>query len=59
MTRPADSNRHAAAKAGARTYQGNTCRRGHDGKRYTSTGACIACMRQGYRASRALSEFGL
>jgi hypothetical protein len=25
-------------------YQGKPCKRGHEGKRYKSTGACVECM---------------
>ena len=35
-----------AAKAGARRYRGAPCLRGHDGERYTSTGACVQCARE-------------
>jgi len=27
-----------------RIYLGSSCKRGHDGRRYKSTGACVECM---------------
>ena len=47
-----DSNRIAAAAAGAKTFRGNVCRnpdhRGGDGKteRYVTNGCCVACSRE-------------
>lgn len=46
-----DAVREAAATAGDRIYQGNPCYRGHDGQRYTVSGACCACIREA-RANR-------
>ena len=43
MARPLNPARQAAKQAGARHYQGPPCAKGHDGVRYTSTGACVAC----------------
>lgn len=37
--------RLAAAKNGDNTYQGNPCKHGHDGERYTMTGQCVVCTR--------------
>ncbi len=42
--RPADPKRRAAMIAGAMRYHGKPCAKGHSGERYTSTGACVACL---------------
>ena len=50
----AADNRKAAATAGALTFTGTPCRAaGHDGTRYTSTGACVECMGARYQRQRA------
>ena len=50
----AADNRRAAALVGSRTFRGQPCRAaGHDGTRYTSTGACVECMGERYRRQRA------
>lgn len=41
--RPRDQRRWKALEAGAITYRGNACKHSHDGVRYVSTGACVAC----------------
>lgn len=45
--RPADPGRVAARAAGLATYQGaGVCRSGHASPlRYTSTAACVACVK--------------
>ena len=51
------ANRRDAAASGARTYAGTACRAaGHDGERYTSTGACVACMADRYQALKGPPE---
>jgi hypothetical protein len=30
----------------SKTYQGNPCKRGHDGRRYVNDGKCVACIRE-------------
>lgn len=42
--RKADRARAAAREAGAKRYHGAPCKAGHDGTRYTSTGACVTCQ---------------
>ncbi|MBB5986000.1 hypothetical protein HNP60_001974 [Sphingobium sp. B1D3A] len=42
--RPIDREREAARLLGVTRYVGPMCKRGHDGERYTSTGACCACL---------------
>lgn len=44
MPRKMQPARAEAIKAGARRFRGDACQRGHDGERYTSTGACCACQ---------------
>lgn len=44
--------REAAASRGETTYQGNPCKRGHDGKRFTLTGGCCACDREAQATRR-------
>jgi len=41
--RPRDATRDAALLAGYLFYAGKPCKRGHGGKRYVSTGACVDC----------------
>lgn len=41
-----ESQREAAARKGESIYLGNACQRGHDGRRYTRSGACVTCMAQ-------------
>jgi len=41
--RPSDPARTLGLSTGAIRYQGATCRYGHTGERYVSTGACVAC----------------
>jgi len=41
--RPSDPARALGLSTGAIRYQGATCRYGHAGERYVSTGACVAC----------------
>lgn len=36
-----------------RHYQGKPCKRGHVGKRYKSTGACVECMQMHHAAKMA------
>jgi hypothetical protein len=57
--RPRNATRDAATLAGFLYFQGNPCRYGHEGKRYTSTGACVACYaeRQGRAVDLAGDEF--
>ena len=50
MPRLANPDRAAARLAGRSHYRGAACRHGHDGLRYASTGACVACV-AGYRAT--------
>ena len=38
------SIREQAHQGGWQKYQGNPCKRGHDGVRFSSTGQCVACM---------------
>ncbi len=38
--------RNQARSNGARTYQGQACREGHPGMRYTSNGACVICVKE-------------
>lgn len=60
MTEPATVTRNAAADnraaardAGESTFTGTPCRAArHDGTRYTSSGACVACMAARYRRAR-------
>lgn len=47
-----ESEREAAAGRGDRTYQGTNCKRGHDGQRFTISGACCACVREAKAAYR-------
>lgn len=42
--RKPDPARQSAREAGAKRYQGAPCKAGHDGARYTSTGACVTCQ---------------
>jgi hypothetical protein len=44
--RPVDEARSIAKLLGATKYEGAPCKRGHDGTRYTSTGACAACLNE-------------
>lgn len=44
MGRPMNAARRAAIDARQRRYQGEPCKAGHDGTRYTSTGACCDCQ---------------
>jgi hypothetical protein len=40
-------DRGSAIRQGLKTYDsGKICRRGHKSQRYTSTGACLACLAQ-------------
>lgn len=48
--RPRNATRDAAIDAGYLFFAGKPCRYGHEGKRYTSTGACVACY--SHRAAR-------
>lgn len=48
----AESDRDTAATRGHRTYQGNPCYAGHDGTRYTLSGACVECVRTAKAAKR-------
>lgn len=49
--------RDTATTAGALTFTGTRCRAaGHDGTRYTSTGACVACLATRYDATRTASK---
>lgn len=41
--RPQDPAKHEALQSGSLFYAGKPCRKGHAGKRYASTGACVAC----------------
>ena len=43
MGRSKDPIRLAALEAGEKTYEGNPCKRGHPGKRYTCGGHCYHC----------------
>lgn len=43
MSRPLNANRAAARLLGDRHYIGSRCKRGHSGRRFTSTGACTQC----------------
>lgn len=36
--------RRAAMEARESRYHGAPCAKGHDGQRYTSTGACVTCQ---------------
>jgi len=42
--RPLSAARGAAREAGESTYQGAPCKRGHAGRRYASTAACVDCV---------------
>lgn len=46
MPRKANASRTTARETGAARYQGAPCAKGHDGRRYTSTGACVTCQAQ-------------
>jgi len=37
-------SRLEAAEAGSLVFSGNPCKRGHDGIRYTRSGACVHCI---------------
>lgn len=37
------SKRMSAARRGEPKFLGNPCKRGHEGWRYTQSGACIEC----------------
>jgi len=37
------ASRENARKQNLKTYNGHSCRSGHEGIRYTSTGGCVAC----------------
>lgn len=54
--RPRDIMRDIALASGAKHYTGQPCKLGHCGKRYTSTGACVACV-SAYRLSGAEGPF--
>jgi hypothetical protein len=41
--------RHEARRLGLKVYKGSPCLRGHAGLRYTSTGGCVECIREGMR----------
>lgn len=47
-----ESAREAAAGRGETTYQGEPCKRAHDGRRYTLTGGCCACDREAQASRR-------
>lgn len=42
----------AALQGATRFYTGQPCKHGHKSERYTSTGACIACLDPLWRAIR-------
>lgn len=44
--------REEAKAAGLKRYQGQSCVRGHDGTRFTSSGECVACKRERVRRYR-------
>src|SRR5574337_1027423 len=39
-----DTAREAARVSGKSKYDGNPCKHGHSGLRYTSTGGCVECV---------------
>lgn len=45
-------SRREAAELGERKYQGKTCKRGHDGLRYTANGLCVQCARESTQRAR-------
>ena len=49
--RPPSEARVVAAATGAATFAGAPCKRGHAGTRYTSTRACVDCVREYGRRS--------
>lgn len=53
--RPRSDERDIARAMGIRTYDGQPCRKGHGGERYTSTAACVACV-AGYRRADELEQ---
>jgi hypothetical protein len=52
MSRPMNKSRADSLKAGAVHYTGSPCQLGHAGTRYTSTGACVDCVRGQVRSDR-------
>lgn len=56
MPRPRSKARDQARAANRLLYAGATCREGHDGRRYVSTGACATCANGGTAPRRVLSR---
>jgi len=55
--RPADKARATAIATQAIRYQGAPCRKGHNGTRYASTGACVACYAPAVAPVAPVGEF--
>ena len=43
MSHPTSKERREAIRAGQSIFQGNPCKRGHDGRRYVRNWGCVSC----------------